>query len=160
MHVDARQMDEVRINRTARHDFLDLGITDLAAHRGGRIKVSRRLAEDQVAGVIGFPCLDDRQIGKDTFFHDVGLSIEVAVILAFGNHGSDACLGIKTGNARTTGTHPFSQGALRIELKLQLAGQVLAHEFRVFAHVRRHHFLDLSGRKQFAQTKIIHPSVV
>jgi hypothetical protein len=56
--------------------------------------------------------------------------------------------------------HPFGQRALRVEFQLQLARQVLAHEFRVLAHVGGEHFPDLAAFQQQAQAEAIHARVV
>src|SRR3989344_4779072 len=62
--------------------------------------------------------------------------------------------------ALTSATSGTSQRALWLELQLQFAGQVLALELLVFAHVGRNHLLDLAGFQQLAQAKAIHTCVV
>ncbi len=75
----------VGIKGAYRHDLLDLRHTDLATHGGGRVEVAGGLAEDQVAGLIGFPGFDDGKIGEDAFFQDIRLAVEVLVFLALGH---------------------------------------------------------------------------
>ena len=133
----------VGIERSGRHDLLDLDHADLAAHRRRRVEVARGLAEDQVAGVVRLPGLDDRQVGDDAAFQDVGLPVELLVLLALGDHRADAGLGVEAGNARAAGAHALGQRALRVEFELEFARQVLAHELGVLADVGRDHLLDL-----------------
>ena len=58
------------------------------------------------------------------------------------------------------GAHPFGQRALRVELDLELARQVLLHEQVVLADIGRDHLADLAGFQQLAQAKAIHTCVV
>ncbi|MNT24827.1 hypothetical protein D3C72_1603240 [compost metagenome] len=88
------------------------------------------------------------------------LAIKLTGFLAFGHHRAVAGSGEEGRDTRTTGTQAFGQGALRVELQLQLAGQELALELLVFAHVGRNHLLDLAGFQQLAQAKAIHTCVV
>ena len=160
VHIDAGQVDVIGIDRTGRHDFLDLYHTDLAAHGGGRVKVAGCLAEHKVAGRIRLPGLHDRKVGKNTFFKDIGLAAKILVLLALGDDRANAGLGIKAGNACTARTHPLGQRALGIELELQFAREILAHELGVLAHIGRDHLLDLTGLQKNADTEIIDARVV
>ena len=153
-------MDEVRVERSGRNDLFDLHDADPAAHGRGRIEVPRGLAEDAVAGFIGFPGFHDGQVGEDALFHDVGLAVEVLVLLALGDHGADAGLGIESGDARAAGAHAFGQGALRVELDLEFSAQVLPHEFVVLAHVGGHHLPDLVRVEQFAEAETVDTAIV
>jgi hypothetical protein len=49
---------------------------------------------------------------------------------------------------------------LGVEFKLQLAAEILPHEFRVLADIGRHHLLHLPGLKQDADAEIIHARIV
>jgi hypothetical protein len=64
----------MRRDRAAhRHDFFDLDDADLAAGRGGLVEVARGLAEHEVAGLVGLPGLDEREVGEDAAFQDIFL---------------------------------------------------------------------------------------
>mmetsp|Transcript_29414 Transcript_29414/g.57495 ORF Transcript_29414/g.57495 Transcript_29414/m.57495 type:complete len:249 (+) Transcript_29414:2841-3587(+) len=166
MHIDTGQMNAVGIKAAGGHDLFDFGHTNLAAHGGGWVEVAGGLAEDKVARCIRFPRFDDAQIGKDALFEDIGLGRaigagrEILVLFAIGNDGAYACLGIKTGDAAAARPHPFGQGALGVELKLQLAGQILAHELGILAHIGGDHFAHLPGLQKNPNAKIIHARIV
>ena len=66
----------------------------------------------------------------------------------------------KAGNARAAGAQTLGQGALRIEFQLEFAGQILAFELLVFAHVRGNHLFDLACGQQLAQAEAIDARVV
>ena len=160
MHINAGQVDGVGVKRACGHDLFHLHDAYLATHCGGRVEVAGGLAEHGVAGRVGLPRLDDGEIGKDTPLKDVILPVEVLHFLALGDHGADTGLGVKTGNARAARAHPLGQRALGVKLQLQLAREILAHEFCVLAHVGGEHFLDLPRGQKLAQTEIIDARVV
>ncbi|MNI32658.1 hypothetical protein D3C73_865790 [compost metagenome] len=153
-------MHLVRVDAADRHHLLHFHDADLAGHRAGRVEVARGLAEHQVAGLVGLPGLDQGNVGAQRGFHHVVLAVELTGFLAFGHHRAIAGSGEERRDTRTTGTQAFGQGALRIELQLQLAGQELPFELLVLAHVGRNHLLDLPGFQQLAQAEAIHAGVV
>ena len=160
MHIDAGQVDAIRIKRAHGHDFFNLGHADLAGRGGGWVEIARGFAEHQIARRIGLPCLDDRQIGHNAGFQNMGLAFEILVVFSIGNHCAYACAGVKPCNPCAACAQPFGQRALGVKLQLQLTRQILAHEFGVFAHIGRDHFLDLAGVQQLPKTKPINPCVV
>src|SRR3546814_13464307 len=99
-----------------------------------------RLAEDEIARLVRFPGLHNREIGHDAAFQHVKLAIEFLQLLAFGNKGADAGLGVETGNARAARAHAFRQRSLRAEFQLKLARQILALELLVLANIGTAHF--------------------
>ena len=56
--------------------------------------------------------------------------------------------------------HPLRQRALGAELDLELAGEELAFELLVFAHIAADHLLHLLGAQQLADPFIIDPGIV
>ena len=82
------------------------------------------------------------------------------MLLALGDHGADAGLGVKARNARAASAHPLGQRALRVELKLQLAGQILPHEFGVLADIGRDHLLHLPRLKQLPDAEPVDAGIV
>ena len=86
MHVDTGCVDGVRVQRAERYDFLDFGHAHLAAGGGGGAEVAGGLAEDEVAGRVRLPRLDDGQISDDAAFQDLILPVEIHHRFAVGNH--------------------------------------------------------------------------
>jgi hypothetical protein len=82
------------------------------------------------------------------------------MLFPLGDHRADAGRGVEARNARAPGPHPFSQSALRVELQLQLAGKILAHELGILAHVGRDHLLHLPGFQKLAKPEAIDARVV
>ena len=106
-----------------RHDLLDLGDADAA--RGGAvgIEVARGLPVDEVALLVGLPGLDDGEVGDEAALQDVGLAVEVLVLLALGDDRADAGLGVEARDAGAAGADALGQRALRVELELELAAR-------------------------------------
>src|SRR5438552_18312066 len=98
-------MDAVGVERTDRHDLLDLGDADTSASRGGLVEVARGLAEHEVAALIRLPALDDRQIGADAALEDIILAVELLDLFALGDLRPNTRLGIEAGNARPARAH-------------------------------------------------------
>ena len=67
---------------------------------------------------------------------------------------------VETRDAGAAGAQLFRQRALRGEVQLQLAGQHLALELLVLAHVGGIHPLDLVRLEQRAHAEIVHAGVV
>jgi hypothetical protein len=95
-------VDGVRIEASDRHDLLDLGDADPAGGRHRLVEVAGGLAEDEVAALVGLPALDDRQVRADAALEDVGLAVELLMLLALGDLRSDAGLGVEARNARAS----------------------------------------------------------
>ncbi len=93
-------------------------------------------------------------------FEHIGAIFKLTQLLAFGHERAHACLGKKGRDTRAACAQLFSQGALRRELNIQLAGNELTLKLLVFAHIAGDHFLDLPGFKQFAQAKTIDAGIV
>jgi hypothetical protein len=101
----------------------------------GRVEVARRQVEAQVAALVGHVGLHQRHVGHQRALHHVGLAVELAQLLALGHHGADAGLGEERRDAGAAGAQLLGQRALRRELELEFAGQVLALELLVLADV-------------------------
>src|SRR3546814_10076239 len=81
-------------------------------------------------------------------------------LLAFGNKGADAGLGVETGNARAARAHAFRQRSLRAEFQLKLARQILALELLVLTNIGTDHFTDLARAQQLAQALAIRARII
>jgi hypothetical protein len=82
------------------------------------------------------------------------------MLLAFGDDGADAGLRVEAGDAGAARAHPLGKGALRVELELELAREVLAHELGVLADVGGDHLPDLPGLQQDAEAEVVDAGVV
>src|SRR3546814_552947 len=125
LDIDTGQMDTIGIKCARGHHFFDLDHADPAASGGGQVEIARGLAEHEVAGFVGLPRLDDRQVGEDAVFQDVVFRSVWAVkglhFLALSHQRADACLGVEAGDTRAACAHPFGQRALRAEFDLKLS---------------------------------------
>ena len=128
--------------------------------RHDRIEIARGLAVDEVALGIGLPGVHDREIGDQAAFHDVLLAVELAHFLALGDLRADAGAGEERRDAGAAGADALGQRALRVELDLQLAGEVLAGERLVFADIGADHLADLPGLQQQAEAGVVDAGVV
>src|SRR5688572_620993 len=82
LHIDRRHMDAIGVEAADRHDLLDLGDADPAAGRRRLVEVARRLAEHEVARLVGLPALDDAEVGADATLEDIILTLEILHFLA------------------------------------------------------------------------------
>ena len=96
----------------------------------------------------------------DPALHDVGLAVEVAVLLALGDQGADAGLGEEGRDAGAAGADALGQRALRVELDLDLAGEELARELLVLADIGADHLPDLAPVEQLAQAPAVDAAIV
>src|SRR5262249_59382949 len=107
--------------------------------------VARGLAIDEVALGIAHPSMDDREIGDKPALHDVKLAVDLALLLALRNLSSGAGAGEERRDAGAAGADTLGQCALRIELNLQFAREILLRESLVLSNIGRDHLLDLLG---------------
>ena len=157
---DAGRVDVVRIELAGRHQMLDLGDRDLRGGRHHRVKVARGLAVDQVPGGVALPGVHDGEVGEQAALHDVLLAVELLHFLAFGDQRADAGLGVEGRDAGAAGADALGQSSLRVELELELAGEVLRCEQLVLADIGRDHLLDLAGFEQAAQPDTVDAGIV
>jgi len=150
----------IRIDRPRRRKGFHLRHRDAAAGRRHRIEVPRRFSIDEIAVRIATKRLHDRKVRDQASFEHVALSPEQALFLAFGHCRADPGTGVEAGDARATGPHPLGQRALRIELDLQRAGQILALELLVLADIGRDHPAHLARGQQQAQAEILDAGIV
>ena len=81
--IDAGNMYLVRIEFTNLNDLFDLGHRDAARFGAGNVEVVGRLVHHQVACFVGFPGLDDRQVGLNALFQNIGETIEILGLFPF-----------------------------------------------------------------------------
>ena len=82
-------------------------------------------------------------------------------LLALGDHGADAGRGVEAGDAGAAGADALGQRALRVELELELAGEVLPLE-RSCSRRRRSEIIFLICRvsQQQAEAEVVDAAVV
>src|SRR5579864_3877025 len=85
---------------------------------------------------------------------------ELAGFLAFGDQRAVAGIREERRNARAAGAQLLGERALRREFELEFAGQILAFELLVLAHVRRNHLLDLARFEQQAEAETVDTRIV
>jgi len=158
--VDAGQVDRVGVDFTVGYNLLNLCDGDPPRHRDVGIEVACGAPKYQVTCAVCHPGFYQRHIGNQGALHQVGLAVEVARFLAFGHDGADPGGCEEGGDASATCTELFRERALRGELKLEFAGQILALKLFVFADVRRDHLTDLPGGKQQSKAKAIDAGIV
>src|SRR5579872_1177563 len=124
LHKDAGRVNLVGVDLTCRDEVLDFGDRDAAGGRHHRVEIARGLAKNEVTLGIRLPGVDDRKIGDEAAFHHIGLSVEIADLLALGDKRADAGLGEEGRDTGTPGADALGQGALRVEFELELALQV------------------------------------
>ena len=83
-------MDVVGIDLAGLDQVLDLRHGDASGGRHHRVEVARGLAIDEIAFAVGLPGMDDREIGDEAALHHIGLAVELAGFLAFGDQRTDA----------------------------------------------------------------------
>src|SRR5690606_13517456 len=150
LYVDARQMDRIRIERADRHDLFHLGDADPRGGRHRRVEVARGLAEDEVARLVRLPALDDGEVGENAPLKDIGLPVELLVLLAIGDDRADAGPRVEAGDAGAAGAAALGERALRAEFHLELAGEILPLELLVLADIGGDHLLHLARAQQLA----------
>src|SRR3546814_63111 len=158
--VDPRQMDRIRLERSDRHDLLNLGDAKRGCGRHHLVEIARGLPEDEVASLISLPPFDQREIGADRAPHDEGLAVEYPLLLAFGHERSDAGLCVEGGDAGAAGAAPLRERALRYEFDFQVSCQILPLKFLVLADVRRDHLPNLARTQQLAQALAVDPGII
>ena len=160
VYENPRRVDLVR-RELAQIDKL-FDFSDDVIGRGGHhgIEVARGLAVDEIAPAVAFPGFDEGEVTADGALEDVGASVEIAGFLAFGNHGAVTSGRVERGDACAAGAEAFGQGALRIQLDLQLAAQDQLLEEFIFANVSGNHFFDLAILQEDADAEVVDAGIV
>ncbi len=178
MHVDAGGVDVVRIELAHLDELLDLGDGDLGRRGHHRVEVHRRVPVDEVAEAVASPRLDDREVAADGRLEHVGAPVELARLLlrrVLGDrpvrrvaHGQAAVAHGRAGAGRrverrdagAARAQALGERALRRELDLELAREVLPLELLVLADVARDHLRDLLVPEQRPEPEVVDPAVV
>src|SRR4029434_1241284 len=101
-----------------------------------------------------------REVGRDGALQHVRAPVVFARLLPLGNRGPDTGRSEERGDTGAAGADALGEGALRRELDLELAAQVLALELLVLADVARDHLLDLTVLQQYAEARAVDARVV
>ena len=157
---DAWDVDAVGIQGPGRDQLLDFRDRDPAGHGHHGVEISGRALENEVARFVAFPGLDKGELRVEGVLQNVGLAVEDAHLFAFGDLRAVAGRGVEGGDAGACSAAALGEGALGDEFDLELAGEHLAFEFVVFAHVGANHFAHLARFQKEAQAKAVHACVV
>ena len=88
------------------------------------------------------------------------LAVELALFLALGDHRPGAGAREKGRDAGAAGADALGERALRVELDLQFAGEILLRERLVLSDVGRDHLLDLAAVEQDAEADAVDAGIV
>ena len=157
---DAGGDDVVRIDLPGFNQVLDLHHHGFAGGGHDRIEVPRGLSIDQIALGVGLPGMDDRQIGAQSALLHIQPAVEFLLRLALGDLRARPGGGEERRNPGAARADSFRQRALRVELDLQFAGQVLLGEGGVLADVGADHLPHLPGLQQHPQPDVVDAGVV
>mmetsp|Transcript_1444 Transcript_1444/g.2719 ORF Transcript_1444/g.2719 Transcript_1444/m.2719 type:complete len:350 (+) Transcript_1444:657-1706(+) len=179
VYVHTREMDILRLQLPNINNLLYFRNSELSGHSTLRVEVPCSAIEIEISVGVGFGSLDKPYIPGDSMLHNVSPPVELpglsgfrgdldtlsAILVLNGeaavhDHRSVSCWCEKCGDAGTASPQPLSKGTLRSELHLKLAGEVLAFELGVFAHVRRYHALDLLRLQKNTKAPFVHAAVI
>src|SRR4029077_14825429 len=95
-----------------------------------------------------------------TALHHVAFAVELALLLALGDLRAGAGAGEEGRDAGAAGADALGERALRIELDLELAGEILLREGLVLPDIGRDHLLDLLGVEEEPEPDAVDAAVV
>ena len=160
LNKDAGRVDLIGIEFPGGNEDLDFGNGDLP--RGGHhvVEIIGGVPVDQVSGRVPFPGLHEGKIGAQRGLQNVRLAVKNPDFLVPLHLGAISRGDKKGWNSRPPCPDPFGERALRDEFDFQFAGDQLALEFFVFAHVGSDHFLQLAFFQQPAQPEVFDSGIV
>lgn len=88
MYVNTGGVNGIRIERSGGHQLFDLRDGDLTRHGHQGIEVAGGGAEDEITMGISFPRFYDGEVGFESHFHQVILSVEISHLFTDGHFGS------------------------------------------------------------------------
>ena len=175
-------MDVVGVEHARLDELVDLGDRDAPGHARERVEVAGRLLEAQVAVPVADRGTHEAEVGADGPLEHVlagaAERVERAQLLrvagerhgavggvaerhaAVGDRGARTRRGVERRDADAARAQPLGERALRGELDLDLAAEVLAGELLVLADVRRDHPADAAGGEQLAEAPAVDAAVV
>ncbi len=118
--VVSGNMDLMRIKLADLDHFFDLGNSNAPGLGAGGVEVVGGVAEDQVAGLVGLPGLDDGQVGDNALFKHIFLAVKGLNRFVLRQHRTKAGAGEKCRDTGAAGPQLFCQGALGGQFQFQL----------------------------------------
>src|SRR5690606_37931453 len=109
---------------------------------------------------VRLPTLDDGEVGENAPLKDIGLAVELLVLLALGDDRADAGPRVEAGDAGAAGTATLGKGALRAAFNLELAGEILPLELLVLADIGGDHLPHLARAQQLAEPFAVDAGIV
>ena len=145
--------------------FDDTGDLDDGQLRGGRhhrAEVACGLAVQQVSRPVGDVSADQCDVPADRVLQHVVAAVDGAGLLAVGQRGADTRRAEERADARTGGSHPLGQVALRNHLECDLAVPIqrVEHVRIRLPGKRTDHPADATGGQQGGQTGVAIARVV
>src|SRR5436190_3907256 len=135
LHVDRRDLDLVAVELAHLDEVLHLRDGDAGRGAHHRAEVAGGLAKDEVAPSVALPGAHDGVVGLEGLLEDHLPSLEDATLLALGDLGARAGRREEPAQPRPAGADALGEGALRVQLDLELAAEELALELLVLADV-------------------------
>jgi hypothetical protein len=178
LHVDAGRVHAVRVDLARLDEVLDLRDRYSTGYRAVGVEVPCAAPVHEVAVPVALPGVHEREVGDDRLLQHVGAAAELAGVLprrhqgdgavgvvppreaTIGDQRADPGRGEERRDPGAAGTQPLGQRALRGQLQLELAGQVLAGELLVVAHVGADRAPDPASGQQGAQPEAVDAEVV
>jgi hypothetical protein len=100
-----------------------------------KCSTSATVTRPAVALAIGFPGVDDGEVGDETTFHDIAFAVELSGFLAFCDQCPDTGFREKCRYSGAAGADAFCEGSLRIELDLEFSLKIKIREELVLSDI-------------------------
>src|SRR6516164_10505845 len=132
-------------NQSYRHDVLGGDDGRVRGHGDNGIKVSRGQGVGKIAEVIGEKSVDQCKLRVKGCFDQVGLAVDLNLLLALFDDRADTCWGQHAAQSTTAGANAFDESALRDEVDRHCSGDHLLLGFGIEADVTGNSAADETG---------------
>src|SRR5215471_7177003 len=154
LNEDRWDVNLIRIDLAHLHQLLHLGDRHPGCHAHQRRKVAGGLTKDEVSPLVTLEGADDREVGDERRLEHVLPPVDGAGFLPGSDLSPHPGRSVEASNSTAASSYPLGQGALRVELHLELTAEELALELFVLPDVAGHHLLNLLGLEQDAESEI------
>src|SRR4029077_12474189 len=139
-------------NQSYRYDVLGSDDGRVGGHGDDWIKVPRREGVGEIAEVVGKKSADQCKLRVKGRFDQVGLTVDLNLLLALFDDGADSCGSQHATQPITAGADTLDQRALRDEIDRHFFGDHLFLGFGIKANVASDGAADEAGINKFADT--------
>src|SRR5471032_2207802 len=160
LHIDRRNVNAVGLELAYFDQVLHFGDGDARGGAHHRREVPRRLSKDQIPPLVALPGPYDCIVGFQRGLEDHLPAVDDPRLFSFRDLRARSRRGEEAAQARATRADALGQRALRVELHLQLTGEILPLELLVLADIARDHLLDLLALEKDAEALVVGPAVV